>query len=87
MVRDGMEEVIRINFIAVLNVRNNLKIKDMEHRIEELINNNKKLVDRIHDRISVELQKQKDNGKKFISDDEIDKLIDEALKDECYNKK
>jgi hypothetical protein len=65
----------------------NVKITDMKHKIEELINDKKKLSDRIHDRISVELQRQKDNGKEFISDDEIDELIDEILKDEIYNKK
>ena len=59
----------------------------MEHKIEELINDKKMLYDRIHDRISVELQRQKENGKEFISDEEIDKLIDGILKDEIYNKK
>jgi hypothetical protein len=65
----------------------NVKITNMEHKIEELINDKKMLYDRIHDRISVELQRQKENGKEFISDEEIDKLIDGILKDEIYNKK
>ncbi len=65
----------------------NVKITDMKHKIEELINDKKMLYDRIHDRISLELQQQKENGKVFISDDEIDKLIDGVLKDEIYNKK
>ena len=60
---------------------------NMKHKIEELINDKKKLSDRIHDRISVELQRQKENGKEFISDEEIDELIDGILKDEIYNKK
>lgn len=66
----------------MVNVKN-----DMKHKIEELINDKKMLYDRIHDRISLELQQQKENGKVFISDDEIDKLIDGVLKDEIYNKK
>jgi hypothetical protein len=65
----------------------NVKIMNMKHKIEELINDKKKLSDRIHDRISVELQRQKENGKEFISDEEIDELIDGILKDEIYNKK
>ncbi len=44
-----------------------------------------KLSDRIHDRINVELQKE--NGKKFVSNEEVDGLIDGILKDELYNKK
>jgi hypothetical protein len=40
----------------------NVKITNMEHKIEELINDKKMLHDRIHDRISVELQRQKENG-------------------------
>ena len=59
----------------------------MEHKIKELINDKKMLYDRIHDRISAELQRQKENGKEFISDEQIDKLIDGILKDEIYNKK
>jgi hypothetical protein len=65
----------------------NVKITNMEHKIKELINDKKMLYDRIHDRISAELQRQKENGKEFISDEQIDKLIDGILKDEIYNKK
>lgn len=37
---------------------------------------------RIENRLKVELQKQKDAGKKFLSDQEIDRLIDSILKEE-----
>ena len=70
-----------------MRVKHFIKTLVMQHKIEELINDKKMLYDRIHDRISLELQQQKENGKVFISDDEIDKLIDGVLKDEIYNKK
>ena len=37
---------------------------------------------RIENRLKVELQKQKDAGKQFLSDQEIDGLIDSILKEE-----
>lgn len=37
---------------------------------------------RIENRLKVELQKQKDAGKQFLSDQEIDDLIDNILKEE-----
>lgn len=37
---------------------------------------------RIENRLKVELQKQKDAGKQFLSDQEIDRLIDSILKEE-----
>jgi hypothetical protein len=37
---------------------------------------------RIDNRLKVELQKQKDAGKQFLSDQEIDGLIDSILKEE-----
>ena len=36
---------------------------------------------RIENRLKVELQKQKDAGKQFLSDPEIDSLIDSILKE------
>jgi predicted ATP-binding protein involved in virulence len=44
------------------------------------------LQSRIAKKIEVELQKQKDQGKAFISDKEIDDLIDEILKQELKKK-
>lgn len=41
-----------------------------------------KALERIQNRLSVELQKQKDAGKKFPTDKEIDDLIDQILKEE-----
>jgi hypothetical protein len=57
----------------------------MERNIEKLIADKKTLGERVHERISVELQRQKDGGKKFISDEEIDNLIDEIITDEIKN--
>lgn len=37
---------------------------------------------RIENRLKVELQKQKDAGKQFLSDQEIDDLINNILKEE-----
>ncbi len=37
---------------------------------------------RIENRLKVELQKQKDAGKQFLSDQEIDDLIDNIIKEE-----
>ncbi|MFV0326330.1 MAG: hypothetical protein ACK5LF_18470 [Bacteroides xylanisolvens] len=37
---------------------------------------------RIENRLKVEIQKQKDAGKQFLSDQEIDGLIDSILKEE-----
>lgn len=56
------------------------KIAKWENKRQEKLSD--KLHDRIHNRISAELQRQKDNGMEFISDEEIDKLIDEILKNE-----
>lgn len=41
-----------------------------------------KALERIQKRLSVELQKQKDAGKQFPTDKEIDDLIDQILKEE-----
>jgi len=45
----------------------------------------------LHERISLgldrELQRQKDNGKKFISDEEIDAIIDQVIKEELEEPK
>jgi len=58
-----------------------------DRRRGELVNDKEKISDRIHDRICVELQRQKENGKEFISDEKIDELVDKILKDEIHNKK
>lgn len=39
---------------------------------------------RIENRLKVELRKQKDAGKQFLSDQEIDGLIDSILKEEGF---
>ena len=54
----------------------------MENKIEDLINDKELLHIRIQKRMEVELQRQKDAGKKFISDEEIDSLIDNIMKEE-----
>lgn len=41
-----------------------------------------KTLDRINNRVLVEFQRQKDAGKQFLSDQEIDDLIDNILNDE-----
>lgn len=40
---------------------------------------------RVSGRLDIELQRQKDAGKKFLSDDEIDSLIDRVIKEELEN--
>src|SRR5690606_3416708 len=48
--------------------------------IDELLKNNSKtLHDRICEIIFKELERQKANGKRFISDEDIDKLIEDAI--------
>lgn len=47
---------------------------------------NEKLNERIFKRISVELDNQKKSGKTFVSDEEVDNLIDEILKEEINTK-
>lgn len=54
----------------------------MEHKIEKVINDKEMLYERIHKIIGVELQRQKENGKKFITDEEVDALIYKVMNEE-----
>lgn len=54
----------------------------MRESVSKLLKSPKKLHDRIQDRLTLELQRQKDDGKKFISNEEIDAIIDDIIKDE-----
>ena len=45
------------------------------------IKNNQKLLDQlVSEGLDRELKRQKANGKKFLSNEEIDKIVDEAIK-------
>ena len=41
---------------------------------------------RINKKVSEELKKQKEAGKEFLSDQEIDEVIDKVLKERSYEK-
>lgn len=41
-----------------------------------------KLSERIHLGVERELKRQKKAGKKFISDEEVDRIVDETIKEE-----
>ena len=51
-------------------------------KIDKLLKNDEYLHHRIERIIKIELEKQKAAGKVFISDDEVDDLINSILKDE-----
>lgn len=50
--------------------------------INDLLNDKELLHLRVEKRMIEELNRQKKSGKKFISDDDIDKLIDSVIKEE-----
>ena len=50
--------------------------------ITELLNNKPKLTERISDGLTRELTRQKQAGKQFLTDEEIDSLIDNIIKEE-----
>jgi hypothetical protein len=52
------------------------------NEINTLIENKPKLTERISAGLGRELERQKKAGKKFISDEEIDTLIDGIIKEE-----
>jgi len=54
----------------------------MENKIKDLIDNKKNIHDRVDERLIVELQRQKDAGKEFISDEAVDELIDKIIQEE-----
>ena len=52
------------------------------NEINKLINDKPKLTERINAGLDRELKRQKKAGKKFLSDEEIDTLIDDIIKEE-----
>ena len=52
------------------------------NEINKLIKDKTKLRDRISAGLDRELKRQKKAGKKFISDEEVDKLVDSIIKEE-----
>ena len=52
------------------------------NNINKLMINKKTLNDKVEAGLIRELQRQKKAGKKFISDEDIDKLVDEVIKEE-----
>ncbi|MFW6247371.1 MAG: hypothetical protein ACOC22_04350 [bacterium] len=52
------------------------------NNINKLIKDKKTLTDKVEEGLVRELQRQKKAGKKFISDEEVDKLVDEVIKEE-----
>lgn len=52
------------------------------NEINKLIKDKTKLSDRVSAGLERALKLQKQNGKKFISDEEIDKLIDDVINEE-----
>ena len=52
------------------------------NEINKLIKDKTKLTERISAGLDRELKRQKKAGKKFISDEEVDSLIDHIIKDE-----
>ncbi len=52
------------------------------NKIDDLIKNKPKLHERVMNGVDRELKRQISAGKEFISDDDVDKLIDEILKEE-----
>lgn len=58
----------------------------MKQKIDKVIKYKEKLYDRVFKRLEVELKRQKESGKKFITDSKIDSLIDKIIKDELARK-
>ncbi len=86
--RMRLGKIIPLAKIDKLSIKRVINIVNDEYQpIHQSVNNSKTLRERIEDRISVELRRQKESGKKFISDDEIDELIDQILKEEIHSKK
>ena len=52
------------------------------NEINKLIKDKTKLIDRISAGLDRELKRQKKADKKFISDEEVDKLVDNIIKEE-----
>jgi hypothetical protein len=50
--------------------------------INDLLENKELLHERIYRRMKIELDRQKKAGKEFISDSDIDDLIDKVMKEE-----
>lgn len=55
---------------------------DNMNEINKLIKDKSKLIERISAGLDRELKRQKKAGKKFISDEEIDTLVDKLIKEE-----
>jgi len=52
------------------------------NKINQVINDKESLHNRIDKRLTLKLKQQKTEGKKFITDDKIDKLIDQCIEEE-----
>jgi hypothetical protein len=53
-----------------------------QHKIKDLLKNKTELHQRVEDGLYRELQRQKSAGKKLISDQEIDDIVDRVIKEE-----
>jgi len=56
------------------------------NKMNKLINDKTTLTERISAGLDRELKRQKDAGKKFISDEEVDTLVDKIIKEELGDK-
>jgi hypothetical protein len=53
-----------------------------QHKIKDLLKDKPALIQRIDAGIMRELQRQKSAGKEFLSDQEIDDIVDSVIKEE-----
>lgn len=62
-----------------------IKHTDTDYKIVKLLENEELIRNMIASRMSIELKRQKDAGKEFISDEEIDNLVDRIIREEKEN--
>ena len=81
VIRYAEELETKVKNLSISGVTNFEKLEEVNN-IDEVINEKELLWKRIDKRLHLKLKQQKAEGKKFITDEQIDSLIDQIIEEE-----